>query len=385
MTATARPHAIATKTRNAEAVVRDDLQTICERVRPDLHRLGGKRVLITGGGGFLGYYFVQALLYWNDSARQADRTHVTVIDNYIRGVPAWLAALTPRPDLELIAHDVTRQLPAGLGPFHYVIHAASIASPVFYRQYPLETMDSNVNGLRMLLEQSKDGWGSSESIDGFLFFSTSEIYGDPPPEQIPTPEDFRGNVSCTGPRACYDESKRYGETLSVIFAERFGLPIKIVRPFNNYGPGLRLDDRRVIADFARDILAGDDIVLLSDGSPTRTFCYVADAVVGYIQALVRGRSGHAYNIGAEEPEVSVTELAHRLVRVGKDVCGYGGRVVHGRDNDPRYLTDNPARRCPSTHKARTELGFSSEIGLDEGLRRTLSWYLGANSPSGSLR
>ena len=130
-------------------------------------------------------------------------------------------------------------------------------------------------------------------IRGFLFFSSSEIYGDPTPDAIPTPETYRGLVSCTGPRACYDESKRYGETLCVIFAQVHGLPIRMARPFNNYGPGMKITDGRVIADFARDILDGEDITLLSDGSPTRTFCYVADAVSGYYKILVRGRRGRA--------------------------------------------------------------------------------------------
>ena len=138
---------------------------------------------------------------------------------------------------------------------------------------PIETMDANIDGLRNLLDYARPGADASP-VEGFLFYSTSEIYGDPPPENIPTPEDYRGNVSCTGPRACYDESKRYGETLCVNFARQHGVPVTMARPFNNYGPGLKITDRRVIPDFARDVLAGRDIVMLSDGSPTRTFCYV---------------------------------------------------------------------------------------------------------------
>ena len=145
-------------------------------------------------------------------------------------------------------------------------------------------MDANINGLRSLLDWSlRRSASAARPVEGFLFFSSSEIYGDPTPENIPTPETYRGNVSCTGPRACYDESKRYGETLCVNFAHQYGLPVQIARPFNNYGPGLKITDRRVIPDFARDILDGRDIVMLSDGSATRTFCYVADAVDGLLQ------------------------------------------------------------------------------------------------------
>jgi UDP-glucuronate decarboxylase len=208
-------------------------------------------------------------------------------------------------------------VPPEAGPFDYVIHAASIASPTFYRQYPIETMDANVNGLRHLLDQARRQAASVSPVAGFLFFSSSEIYGDPTPENIPTPETYWGNVSCTGPRACYDESKRYGETLCVNFAAVHHLPLKVARPFNNYGPGLKISDRRVIPDFAQDILQGRDIVMLSDGSPRRTFCYVADAVIGYFKILIRGRSGEAYNIGAEAPEISMAELAERMVELGQ--------------------------------------------------------------------
>ena len=206
---------------------------------------------------------------------------MTVFDNFIRGMPEWLQRLDQNENLTLVKHDITNPLPGDMDNFQFIIHAASIASPTYYRKYPIETMDANVNGLRSLLEYCRQQDEKNKPIEGFLFFSTSEIYGDPSPENIPTPETYRGNVSCTGPRACYDESKRYGENLCVNFARQYGLPIKIVRPFNNYGPGLKITDRRVIPDFARDVLAQKDIVMLSDGSPTRTFCYVADAIVGY--------------------------------------------------------------------------------------------------------
>lgn len=211
-------------------------------------------------------------------------------------------------------------------------------------------------------------------MKGFLFYSTSEIYGDPPSESIPTPETYRGNVSCTGPRACYDESKRYGETLCVNFAQEYDLPIRIARPFNNYGPGLKITDRRVLPDFARNVLEGRDIEMLSDGSPTRTFCYVADAVTGYYKILVRGRDGEPYNIGTESPEVSMSELAERVARIAADLFGYEGQVVRQPSTDSEYLTDNPNRRCPVIDKARSELDYDPGITLDEGLRRSLLWY-----------
>jgi UDP-glucuronate decarboxylase len=235
-------------------------------------------------------------------------------------------------------------------------------------------MDANVGGLRALLEYARARGDRGTPLEGVLFFSSSEIYGDPPPAEIPTPETYRGNVSCTGPRACYDESKRFGETLCVNFAREFGVPVTMARPFNNYGPGLKVTDRRVIPDLARDVLAGRDIVLLSDGSATRTFCYVADAVVGYYKVLVRGGAGEPYNIGVEEPEISMAQLAERIAALGRDLLGYSGEVVRRTSDDSEYLIDNPARRCPVIAKAREELGYQPEVALDDGLARSLVWY-----------
>jgi len=261
-----------------------------------------------------------------------------------------------------------------MGDFQYIIHAASIASPTYYRKHPIETMDANVNGLRYLLEYCLQQKKAGAPVAGFLFYSTSEIYGDPTPGNVPTPESYRGNVSCTGPRACYDESKRYGETLCVNFAQQYDLPIKIARPFNNYGPGLKITDRRVLPDFARDVLNHQDIIMFSDGSPTRTFCYIADAIVGYYKILLKGHAGEAYNIGVEAPEISVASLAERVVKAASELFDYHGKVVHQPNAEQDYLVDNPNRRCPVIEKARAHLGYEPTISIDEGLRRALLWY-----------
>jgi UDP-glucuronate decarboxylase len=361
--------------KTAEDIVREDLADIGERLSAEFGRMSGKRLLIVGGAGFLGYYLVQAPLAWNRTGRGAP-IDVTVYDNWIRGTPDWLKALASDPHLTLKTHDVTHPMPADAGDFDYIIHAASIASPIFYRKYPIETMDANVNGLRHLLEYALVQKRSAKPLSGFLFYSTSEIYGDPTPDNIPTPETYRGNVSCTGPRACYDESKRYGETLCVNFALQHDLQITIARPFNNYGPGLKISDRRVLPDFARDVFAGRDIVMLSDGAPTRTFCYITDAIVGYYKVLVIGRKGESYNVGTDAAEVSMARLADEVVRITARNWGYTGRVVRQVSDDKHYLTDNPNRRCPVIAKARSELGYDPKIGFEEGLERALVWYSG---------
>ncbi len=367
--------------KSATEVVVTDLDLLSHQLEAEFERLSGRSVLVAGGAGFLGYYLVQGALYWNHTHSAQPPIQVIVLDNFMRGVPRWLMGLEQDPNLRLLKHDITQPLPAAIGDVEYLIHAASIASPTYYRKFPIETMDANINGLRFLLDYSLAQKHRGKPVEGVLFYSSSEIYGDPTQDSIPTPESYRGYVSCTGPRACYDESKRYGETLCVNFARQYGLPIKVARPFNNYGPGLKITDGRVISDFARNILGGEDIVMFSDGSARRTFCYVADAVAGYYKILVKGRSGEAYNVGVETPEVSMAELAERVAALGRELFGYTGKVVRQQSADKDYLVDNPNRRCPVITKARTELGYDPQVTIDEGLRRSLIWYSGNREAS----
>jgi UDP-glucuronate decarboxylase len=357
-----------------DELLQQDLDYICANLGAEFGRLAGKQLLITGGAGFLGYYLVKSALHFNRTAGRDQPIRVTVWDNFIRGTPQWLTALHGTPHLTVERYDLIEPLPAAMPDFQWIIHAAGIASPPFYRKYPLRTIDANINGLRHLLEHGVAQSDRGRPIEGFLFYSSSEIYGDPTPEWIPTPEHFRGLVSCTGPRACYDESKRFGETLCVIYAQQHGIPTRMARPFNNYGPGLKITDKRVIPDFAREILAGRDIVMYSDGKPTRTFCYSADAICGYYKVLVNGRAGEPYNIGTERPEISMHDMAQKLIDTAGALFGYRGQLVHKPNAEADYLVDNPNRRCPNLEKSRSELGYDPQVTLDEGLRRSLIWY-----------
>ena len=244
---------------------------------------------------------------------------------------------------------------------------ASIASPIFYRKYPIETIDANIWGLRSLLDYYRE-----RTIKGFLFYSSSELYGDPAPEAVPTPEDYNGNVCPTGPRACYDESKRFGETMCMLFAKQYDMPIGVARPFNNYGPGMKINDARVPADFAHNIVDGKDITILSSGSPSRTFCYIADSIAGYFKILLHGAYDY-FNIGIEKPEITVSELAEIYKAAGTEIYGYSGSVVYAVSEDREYLTNNPQRRCPQITKAQTILGYNPGIYVDEGVRRFLRY------------
>jgi len=358
---------------SAKGIVSKDLDFICSELKDEFTSMEGKNLLIVGGAGFLGYYLVQSILHWNDKT-QGLPIELTVFDNYMRGIPTWLSELESHVSLKLMENDITDPLPDEMGSYQYIIHAASIASPIYYRQFPIETMDANVNGLRSLLEYCVSKKNTDRPVEGFLFYSTSEIYGDPDPENIPTAETYKGNVSCTGPRACYDESKRYGETLCVNFAQQYDIPVKIVRPFNNYGPGLKISDRRALPDFARNVLNGDDIVLLSDGAPTRTFCYIADAIVGYYKILTRGRQGEPYNIGTAAPEISIRVLAEKVVVKAAELFDYQGKVVFQKSPDENYLVDNPNRRCPVIDKASSELGYNPKVTIEQGLESALIWY-----------
>jgi UDP-glucuronate decarboxylase len=357
--------------------VRDgDLAVMTADLDTDLRRMSGKRILISGGAGFLGYYLVQVPLAWNEAHPDEPPIGVTVLENFFREAPVWLKELERRPEFDLMVHDVRGPLPDRMGEFAYIIHAAGVASPTYYRAHPIETMDANINGLRSLLDYARQRLEAGLEMEGFLFYSSSEIYGDPTPDAIPTPETYRGFVSCTGPRACYDESKRYGETLCVNFARQHGIPVMAARPFNNYGPGMKITDGRVIADFFRNALTGRDLVMFSDGSPTRTFCYVSDAITGYYRTLLRGRPGEAYNIGVDGPEISMRELAEKVAGLASDLLGHQVKVVRGHSAERDYLVDNPNRRCPDITKARQELQYRPRMTLADGLRRTMRWYTG---------
>jgi nucleoside-diphosphate-sugar epimerase len=357
-----------------EDLLTQDLDYICGNLREEFGRMAGQTLLITGGAGFLGYYLVLAALHFNKNEGRSQPIHVTVWDNFIRGTPKWLTALHGTSNFSAQRYDLIEPLPADMPDFDWIIHAAGIASPPYYRKYPLKTIDANINGLRNLLDRCVAQAVRGKPVKGFLFYSSSEIYGDPSPDAIPTAEDYRGLVSCTGPRACYDESKRFGETLCVIYAQQYGVPTRQARPFNNYGPGLKITDKRVIPDFAREIFAGRDLVMFSDGTPTRTFCYSADSITGYYKVLVKGGNGEPYNVGTEKPEISMKELADRLISTAGELFGYKGKLIHQPAPEAVYLVDNPNRRCPNIDKARSQLGYEPGIGIEEGLRRTLLWY-----------
>ena len=337
-----------------------DIDEIVTSLSSSLTKLSGKTILITGAAGFLGRYFVATLQRFNESAKSP--VSIIALDNYVT------SAHVKRGDnrrvdenIEWIYGDaaIGANLP---DKFDYILHAAGIASPEHYRANPLETISVAVNVTKDLLEKAKNNQAR------MLFFSSSEIYGDPFPEFIPTNEEYRGNVSTRGPRACYDESKRMGETLCWTYETYYDVHVSVARPFNVYGPGMMPKDYRVLPNFAASWVKGDSLKVYGHGHQTRTFCYITDAIVAFMKILLDGKSPNVYNVGNPSPEISITKLAEKIrQKVDKNIS------VDIVKYPSTYPEDEPNRRCPDISRIESSLGYKPRIDLDDGLLRFFTW------------
>lgn len=340
-------------------ILSSDIHEIITRLGNIVHDLEGKTVLLTGGCGFLGRYFIEVFSLLNREVLKKP-CQLLILDNLITAGKEG-TKISSSENITFILHDVIQPF-SYLNPIHYIIHMAGIASPFYYRAYPLETLEVAVQGTRNMLNVAKNNQAR------FIFFSSSEIYGDPDAKHVPTAESYRGYVSCQGPRACYDESKRVGETLSYIFHETYGIHTNTIRPFNVYGPGMQEEDYRVLPNFASRIKAGMPLNIYGSGNQTRTFCYITDAIVGFFLIILRGIGGGAYNIGNPSPEISMIELVHRIETVLERKIEYN--IIEYPDS---YPADEPNRRCPDIRKACLQLKYEPIVDLDEGLRRFIGW------------
>jgi UDP-glucuronate decarboxylase len=359
-------------TSSAAETVLDDIKAIVENLGADAHRFSGKTVLLSGGAGFLGRHFIAVFRRLNQEVL-AKPCKVISADNYITGEQlALYEGGQHDPNIIDVWADVSYPLPVR-EDLHFIMHAAGVASPVYYMKYPLETIESAVQGSKNLLELAR----KNRELEGFLFFSSSEIYGDPDPKSVPTPETYHGYVSSVGPRACYDESKRLGETISTIYQQKFQVPVKIVRPFNVFGPGMKHNDRRVIPMFAYEALNGRQLPVHGDGKQTRTFCYITDAISGFLKTLLKGKPGEPYNIGNADNEISMENLARMYSSV------VPGSTVQYISYPETYPAGEPQRRCPDLTKAAKDLGYASQVDLQTGLARFVSWAREQDSYHGS--
>jgi UDP-glucuronate decarboxylase len=339
-------------------IIREDTAAIVRDLAAELRSFGGNTVLVTGATGFLGSYFLDVFRAFNE-ANPATPVRVVALDNGRVGLPARVSHLAADPNFSFRQVDISQ--PIAVERADYIIHCAGIGSPKFYRAFPLETILVNIDGTRNVLELAARV--NSRSV---ISYSSSEIYGDPDPAFIPTPESYRGNVACIGPRACYDESKRLGETLCMAYHKVKGVPVKVIRPFNVFGPGQRIDDGRIVPDLLGAALENRPIALYSDGRATRSFCYGMDFVRGSLQILTSGADGEVFNLG-NDTEVSIREAAETMAAVHGDL-----RIEYRRHPDAEYLVDNPQRRCPDLTKVRTEIGYRPRVTLAEGFARCLA-------------
>jgi len=343
-------------------IIYEDIKNLSESLKDYIPKLVGKTILITGSGGLLGTYMVYLLEYINEQLPD-NPINAVLLDNYVTG---YEKSVSNTANIKFIKHNV-------INPFNYdnnidyIIHAAGIASPVYYTKYPIETLDVGIYGTRNMLELAKE-----KNVEGFLFTSSSEVYGDPDPNFVPTPETYRGNVSILGPRAVYDESKRVGETMTEVFHNVYGVKTKVVRPFNVYGPGIRPDDYRVLPNFIEHALRNEPLPVHGNGLNTRAYCYINDAIESIYKILISEKTtGQSYNIGNPDQEISVIDLA-KLV---KKTAPHEVEIINTNPPLAVYADSDPKRRCPDISKLQQHIDFNPKYNLKQGLERTIEWYL----------
>jgi dTDP-glucose 4,6-dehydratase len=303
------------------------------------------RVVVTGGAGFIGSHLCERL--------HADAWDVIVVDSLITGSHDNLDTLKGRARFSFVEADITQAIPV-TGGVDRIVHLASPASPMDYLRNPLETLEAGSSGTRNALELSR------ASGARFLLASTSEIYGDP--EIHPQPESYWGKVNPIGPRAVYDESKRFAEAITMTYHRVHGLDVRIARLFNTYGPRMRRGDGRAVPTFIEQALMDEPITLHGDGSQTRSLCYVNDTVDGLLLLMESSVEGPV-NLGNPD-ELTMRELAARI-------CGLVGADVDMKEVDRPQ--DDPELRRPDITRARELLGWRPIVRLDDGLRRTIEW------------
>ncbi len=304
------------------------------------------KIVITGGAGFIGS---------NLCARLINEEHnVLCVDNLLTGSTHNIEALLNHPRFTFIQHDVTQTFPFEADA---IFHMASPASPVGYMDHPIETILVNSQGTYQMLEAAKKQHAT------FLISSTSEIYGDPLVH--PQREDYWGNVNPIGPRACYDESKRLGETLTMEYYRQFQVNARIVRIFNTYGPNSQVNDGRMIPNFITQALKNEPLTIYGDGTKTRSICYVSDLVDGLIRAMFQPKTaGEVFNLGNPE-EHTVLEFAKTIIRL----CDASSPIVYESSR-----IDDPERRRPNISKAQQILGWHVTVDMKDGLQRTIEWF-----------
>jgi len=351
-------------------IIKEDIKALSDIFVAYKAAMEGKTFLITGAGGLLGNYMVKLLRYMNENVLDT-ACKAFLLDNFVTG---YEKAIKSDGNIKFIKHNVIEPFDTD-EPLDYIIHAAGIASPVYYTRFPIETLDVGIIGTRNMLDLAK-----RKNVKAFMFTSSSEVYGDPDPAFVPTQEEYRGNVSILGPRAVYDESKRVGETMCEAFFNVYDIPTRCVRPFNVYGPGIRPDDYRVLPNFVEHALRREPLPVHGDGRNTRAYCYINDAIECIFRILLTEEcAGESFNIGNPDQEISVKGLADIVKEVVEE--NLPEFTVDINFTEPPlavYADSDPKRRCPDISKVTEFTGYSPKYPLREGLKRTIEWYQDAH-------
>lgn len=347
----------------SNTIIKEDLRTIFNS-DIDWSKFFNKTILISGANGFLPAYLVETLLYLN-FVNPSSNVKVVALVRSIGNAKIRFKAYSENPNLIFIVQDVSNPIQLST-KIDFIIHAASQASPKYYGIDPVGTLSANVLGTFNLLKLAREN-----KVESFLFFSSGEVYGELDASQIPIDENTFGYVNPTNVRSCYAESKRIGENICVSYHHQFDVPIKIVRPFHTYGPGMKLDDGRVYADFVSDILKNQNICMHSDGAAVRAFCYLSDATIAFIKVLLEGKNGEAYNVGNPEEEYSVLKLANTLVDLYPKKKLQVIKIVTNNSNN--YLKSPLKSNSPNITKIR-QLNWRPLVAVQEGFKRTIESY-----------
>lgn len=338
-------------------IIEEDLKTLHEDLGDLSDKIEGKTFLVTGGAGFLGSWFCDVVFGFGGK--------IICVDNLSSGSRKNIEHLIGKKNFVFVEDDILSYEPKE--KIDYIVHMASIATPPLYMRLPIETLDTNISGTRKLLELAR-----KNNAKGFLFMSTSEVYGNPTNDQFPTKETFHGIVNSFGPRSMYDEGKRAAEAYCYSYYHKFNMPIRISRTFNTYGPRLDVESTsqygRALIKFVHQAINGTPITVFGDGKQTRSFCYITDQIEGLFRLLLTsGVDGEVFNIGNLN-EFSILELANLVIKIT------GSKSKISMDSPPNYnLKDDPRRRCPDITKANKMLGYSPKVDLEDGLKRVAAW------------
>jgi UDP-glucuronate decarboxylase len=338
-------------------VLPNDIKEICDNLT-DLHPLlEGKHILLTGARGFLGKYFMEVVHLLNTKYLKWPCTLTALDNNICSSGDVVVSTYISYQD-----HNIIQPFQKSLIKVDYIFYCAGIASPYWYKKYPLETIDVATTGLKNCLEMAR------QHDAKLLWFSSSEVYGNPPADQIPTTEEYNGDVPTMKDRSCYDISKKMGETLVYTYHTLYNTHASVIRPFNFYGPLMTPNDHRVMPNFAARIQKGLPLELYGTGQQTRTMCYITDGITGAFRTLLQGRPNQAYNIGASNPEISMLDLTRKIQELVDPKI-----EVKLTPYPEHYAQNEPMRRCGDFTKAKRELNFEAKVSLDDGIKRFFGW------------